>query len=65
MYAIVAAIIIVFTMLFLVILRSRKYNVKTLFLKKSELSDIIDSIPDDAVIQLLIGRNSKCKTPPK
>ena len=57
MYGTLAAILIAFIMLFTIIIRTRTQKIETYYLKKSELSSVIDSLPDDEIIGLLIGRN--------
>ena len=65
MYGTLAAVLIVLTMLFAIIIRTRKHHIEIYYLKKSELESIIDSLPDDTPVQILIERNIKCKTLPK
>lgn len=58
MFGAVFALLITLVMIFLVVLKGRRFDGHTFFCRKSELVSIIDTISEDSVIQIWIGRNS-------
>ena len=58
MYGIIVALFIVFTMIFFIILKSCTSGAVIFHCKKSELDSILYDLPDDCVIQVLIGGKS-------
>lgn len=58
MYGAILALLIALTMIVLVILKGRNLYSRTVFCKKAQLTSIIDTLSDDCVIQIWIGRNT-------
>lgn len=58
MYGALLALMISLLMIAMIIFKGRKEYPYALWCKKSELASIIDTLSDDAVIEIRIGRNS-------
>ena len=58
MFCTVISLLAVMVMTFLIILKARAANSFILRCEKSEIMQLLDDIPDDAVIEIWIGGNS-------
>ena len=58
MYGIITALLITVFMMLFIILKANSSGVRIFYCKKSDLEDLLKDIPDDCVIQILIGGNS-------
>lgn len=58
MYGIIISLLIVVLMMFFIIAKAYTAGIHTLYCKKSEIYDVLENVPDDCVIQILIGGNS-------
>lgn len=58
MYGIIISLLIAVFMILFIIVKAHTTNVHTFYCRKSDVFSLLENIPDDCVIQILIGGNS-------
>ena len=58
MYSAILALIIALMMIVFVIYRSHNKEIQYYICRKSEIENLLDIIPDDCIVEILIGTNA-------